>query len=169
MRGLTRTISTLGKSATRALFLFLAMILTLSFSAETHAQLRFDKQPLTIETKAGQRYAFTVELALDSGQRQQGLMFREKMEPDAGMLFDFDEAREISMWMRNTLIPLDMLFIGEDGTIRHIHAGAVPHSEAIISSEGPVKFVLELNGGEAARRNIAVGDRVLSRQIGNTK
>ncbi len=96
-------------------------------------------------------------------------MFRKSMPSENGMLFDFGEARAVAMWMRNTLIPLDMLFIGSDGRITHIHENAVPHSEAIISSRGPVKFVLELNGGAAKRSGIKPGDMVRSAQIGNRK
>jgi uncharacterized protein len=154
------------QGAARALFLFVALLSLAAAATYAGAQLRFDTQSLTIETQAGERHQLTVELALDGPQRQQGLMFRKQMAPDAGMLFDFGAPRDIAMWMRNTLIPLDMLFIGEDGRISHIHAQAQPHSEAIIS--GPVKFVLELNGGEAGRRHIAIGDMVLSHQIGNS-
>lgn len=144
-----------------------AMMALLAFSAVASAQLRFDTQPLTIVTASGERHDFSVELALDPDQREQGLMYRKTMAPDAGMLFDFGEARAISMWMRNTLIPLDMVFIDDAGTITHIHEQAKPLSEAIISSQGPVKYVLELNGGEASRREIHKGDKVLSKQIGN--
>lgn len=157
------------EGAARALFVLVALLSLSAFVASADAQLRFETEPLTIRTQSGQTHQFTVELAVDSGQRQQGLMFRKAMPSDAGMLFDFSAPRDISMWMRNTLIPLDMLFIEKDGRISHIHANAQPLSEAIISSNGPVSYVLELNGGEAARRGITVGDAVLSRQIGNAR
>jgi len=83
------------------------------------------------------------------------------------MLFDFKMDRDVTMWMRNTLIPLDMLFISKAGKIEHIHAGAVPHSESIISSRGAVRYVLELNGGSAKSFGIKTGDTVRSAQIGN--
>ena len=92
--------------------------------------------------------------------RRTGLMFREEMAADHGMLFVFDETRMVSMWMENTLIPLDMLFIGEDGTIRTIGRNTKPLSRDIVSSKEPVRYVLELNGGAAARLGIEVGDRV---------
>ncbi|MCK5931465.1 MAG: DUF192 domain-containing protein [Fulvimarina manganoxydans] len=102
----------------------------------------------------------TVEIADTDEERRTGLMFREEMAADHGMLFVFDETRMVSMWMENTLIPLDMLFIGEDGTIRTIGRNAKPLSRDIISSKEPVRYVLELNGGAAARLGIAVGDKV---------
>ncbi|WP_377296133.1 DUF192 domain-containing protein [Rhizobium sp. SGZ-381] len=144
-----------------------AMMALLAFSAVASAQLRFDKEPLTIVTTSGARHEFSVELALDPGQREQGLMYRKQMAANEGMLFDFFEARAIQMWMRNTLIPLDMVFIDAKGTITHIHERAEPLSETIISSQGPVNYVLELNGGAAAQLGIHKGDKVLSKQIGN--
>jgi uncharacterized protein len=144
-----------------------AMMALLAFSAVASAQMRFDREPLTIVTASGARHEFSAELALDPGQREQGLMYRKQMAANEGMLFDFGEARAIQMWMRNTLIPLDMVFIDAAGTVTHIHEQAVPLSETIISSQGPVKYVLELNGGEAEKRKIHKGDKVLSRQIGN--
>ena len=102
----------------------------------------------------------TVEIADTDETRRTGLMFREEMAADHGMLFVFDETRMVSMWMENTLIPLDMLFIGEDGTIRTIGRNTKPLSRDIVSSKEPVRYVLELNGGAAARLGIEVGDRV---------
>ncbi len=145
-----------------ALFVFGA-----AWIAAADGEVRFDKEPLVIETADGQRQTLTVELALDSAQRQQGLMYRRDMPSDAGMLFDFGQPRQITMWMKNTLIPLDMLFIDAKGRITHVHENAEPLSEAIISSNGPVNFVLELNGGAVKKRNIRPGDRVISKQIGN--
>ncbi|MGN7291340.1 DUF192 domain-containing protein [Rhizobium sp. SAFR-030] len=148
--------------------LICAVIALLAFGMSVAAaQVRFDKQPLTIETGAGARHQLTVELAVDPQQREQGLMYRKQMPTDHGMLFDFDEARPVSMWMRNTLIPLDMLFLDDKGVVTHLHEGAVPLSEAIISSGGPVRYVLELNGGAIKTLGIKPGDRVVSRQIGS--
>lgn len=152
------------KSAVMALLFF-----TLAGTAQSQERQIFSSEPLTIETASGKIHDFVAELALDNAQREQGLMFRKSMPPENGMLFDFGEARDVAMWMRNTLIPLDMLFIARDGRITHIHENAVPHSEAIISSRGPVKFVLELNGGAAKRYGIKPGDMVRSAQIGNRK
>lgn len=152
------------KSAVMALLFFM-----LASAAQAQERQAFTSEPLTIETASGKTHDFVAELALDDAQRAQGLMFRKSMPSENGMLFDFGEARAVAMWMRNTLIPLDMLFIGSDGRITHIHENAVPHSEAIISSRGPVKFVLELNGGTAKRSGIKPGDMVRSAQIGNRK
>ncbi|MBT9370316.1 DUF192 domain-containing protein [Rhizobium sp. CSW-27] len=148
---------TLVASAMMALFAFLATVAA--------AQVRFDSEPLSILTFSGGRQDFTVELALDAEQRQQGLMYRTEMAEDHGMLFDFGDSRAVAMWMRNTLIPLDMLFIDARGRIVNIHQGAVPLSETIIPSGGPVKYVLELKGGVVAKRGIAIGDLVDSAQI----
>ncbi|MBU1315331.1 MAG: DUF192 domain-containing protein [Alphaproteobacteria bacterium] len=145
------------KGALAALFVLLASVAS--------AQLQFDREELVIETQDGKRHAFDVELALTPEQRSQGLMHRESMPPDHGMLFDFDDTRPVSMWMQNTPLPLDMLFIQKDGTISHIHEMAVPFSQAIIDSRGPVSYVLELNGGRADALGITSGDRVISPRI----
>jgi uncharacterized protein len=87
-------------------------------------------------------------------------MFRQSLPADAGMLFDFGETRPVAFWMKNTLIPLDMLFIAADGGIADIHERAVPRSEATIEARVPVRAVLELNGGTVARLGIKRGDRV---------
>lgn len=145
------------KGALAALFLF--------FAGYAYAQATFETQELLIQTASGKTHSFTVELALTPDQRAQGLMHRESMPLDHGMLFDFGEARPVSMWMQNTPLPLDMVFIQRDGTISHIHRKSVPFSQAIIDSRGPVNFVLELNGGRAAALGISVGDRALSKRI----
>ena len=88
-------------------------------------------------------------------------MFREHMDPDHGMLFEMDGTAITQFWMKNTLIPLDMLFIAPDGTIKTIHENAVPKSLDSISSEVPVSAVLELNGGRAQALGIAAGDKVI--------
>ena len=122
-------------------------------------------EPLTIVSQSG-RHAFQVEIADEPGERATGLMNRYALAPDAGMLFDFGEARPIDMWMKNTYIPLDMVFIRADGTIHRVAANTVPHSLATVSSGAPVRFVLEVGGGTAARLGIRRGDRVEHRLIG---
>jgi uncharacterized protein len=117
------------------------------------------KSPLTIDTSAGPQH-FIVELALSPEQQRQGLMFRSSLAADAGMLFDFVTTRPVAFWMKNTLIPLDMLFIAADGHVADIHERAVPLSEATIESKVPVRAVLELNGGSVARLGIHNGDLV---------
>ncbi|MDA4848740.1 DUF192 domain-containing protein [Hoeflea poritis] len=114
---------------------------------------------LQVATDSG-TYDYTVELALTNGERAVGLMHREWMAPDAGMLFRFDDVRPVSMWMRNTLIPLDMIFIRPDGTVATIHRNAEPLSEKIINSKEPVRFVLELNAGDVDRMGLKPGDEI---------
>jgi uncharacterized protein len=115
--------------------------------------------PLTITTAAGQRH-FRVEVARSPEEQAQGLMFRTALAPDAGMLFPFEQPRPAGFWMKNTVIPLDMLFIRADRTIARIAANTVPHSLAVVESGEPVIAVLELAGGQAAALGIAAGDRV---------
>jgi uncharacterized membrane protein (UPF0127 family) len=103
---------------------------------------------------------FSVWVADTPAREQQGLMFLRWLAPDQGMLFPQDPPRVMSMWMKNTLIPLDMLFIDGRGKILYIKANATPESEDIITYASPIRAVLELGGGEAARRGIRVGDTV---------
>ena len=87
-------------------------------------------------------------------------MFRQKMDKNAGMLFDFGEERQVAFWMQNTFIPLDMIFIASDGTIRNIHVNARPQDPTSIPSDGPVQFVLEIPGGRSVELGIKKGDRL---------
>ena len=103
---------------------------------------------------------FDIELALNRAQQSQGLMNRTNMAEDAGMLFVFPDEAERGFWMKNTLIPLDMIFIKANGVIHHIHENAVPHDLTSIKSNGPVMAVLEINGGLSQKLNIKVGDSV---------
>lgn len=114
---------------------------------------------LTIET-GGATHAFQVELARTPEQQRTGLMYRRSMPADAGMLFLYDNGSQVTMWMANTFIPLDMVFIGPSGRITHIVERTVPQSTELIGSNGPVRAVLELNGGTTSRLGIRVGDRV---------
>jgi uncharacterized membrane protein (UPF0127 family) len=121
---------------------------------------------LVIQTAKGPQ-RFRVELADNDMSRSRGMMFRTSMAPDAGMLFDFKQEQMASFWMRNTLLPLDMLFIKADGTILNIHQRAIPRDETGINSAGPVRAVLEVNGGTAARLGIKAGDKVEHTIFGN--
>lgn len=89
-----------------------------------------------------------------------GLMYRNRLDPDRGMIFPFDPPRDASFWMRNTLIPLDMIFVRADGSIANIEANTVPYSEEPVTSAGPVAAVLELAGGRSAELGIKPGDKV---------
>jgi uncharacterized membrane protein (UPF0127 family) len=117
------------------------------------------KSELTIETSAGKQH-FAIEEAKTSQQMMQGLMYRRSMAADAGMLFEYDHPQPVAFWMKNTLIPLDMLFIAADGTVLEIHERAVPLSLDPIGTDRPVLGVLELNGGTVSRLGIERGDRV---------
>jgi len=103
---------------------------------------------------------FNVEVALTQSERSKGLMFRRSMADDAGMIFDFGSAQDVSMWMRNTYISLDMLFIYEDGRIGHIAAETTPLSDTIIPSRVEARFVLEIKGGRSRQLGIKPGDIV---------
>jgi uncharacterized protein len=125
----------------------------------------FKTAELTIVSASG-AHKFTIELALSGPQMEQGLMFRHSLAPDAGMLFDFGAPTNVTMWMKNTLIPLDMLFLDSSGRIIDIHERAVPHSLDTIAAKGPTRYVIELNGGTAEKLGIKPGDRTISPYIG---
>jgi len=127
---------------------------------------QFPKSELTIISATG-RHRFKVEVAETPEQMMQGLMFRRSLAPDAGMLFDYKHPTAATMWMRNTLIPLDMLFVDVRGKIVNIQQRAVPQSEDIIPAAAPVRAVIELNGGTAERLGIAQGDQVVHPIFGN--
>jgi uncharacterized membrane protein (UPF0127 family) len=113
-------------------------------------------------------HALDVEIAATPEKQALGLMFRTHLADDKGMLFPHPEPRELSMWMRNTYIPLDMVFIRADGTVHRIEARTEPFSERIISSEGPVSAVLEIAGGAAQRLGLKPGDKVVHPTFGKT-
>ena len=135
--------------------------------AQTGPQPELPKEKLTIVTRDGAHHDFMVEMAMSTDQQTVGLMFRPTVPPDGGMLFDWGAPRESDMWMKNTIAPLDMVFINADGTIRAIAENTVPQSLAVIDSRGPVRATLELAAGTTARLDIRVGDRVLQRIFGN--
>jgi uncharacterized membrane protein (UPF0127 family) len=115
---------------------------------------------VVIETARGERFAVAVEIARTEAERAKGLMYRRELPADAGMLFLFDETDEHPFWMKNTLIPLDMIFIGEDGRVTGVVARAVPGDLRARSAGGPSRYVLEVNGGWAEAHGVAPGDRV---------
>lgn len=116
--------------------------------------------PLTVTTPAGQAHNFRVELAITPEQQARGLMFRTTMGPNEGMLFPYDQPRILSFWMKNTVLSLDIVFVGPDRRVVNIAANAVPYSEASLSSTGPAIAVLELNAGRAAALGIVPGSKV---------
>jgi uncharacterized membrane protein (UPF0127 family) len=119
-------------------------------------------EPLEIVARSGV-HVFQVELAITDDERARGLMFRKTLPEGTGMLFNFDSDQIVAMWMRNTYVPLDMIFIGSDGTIAHIAENTVPLSEVIVSSRVPVRGVLEVVAGTVRRLGIRPGDKVAHR------
>jgi uncharacterized membrane protein (UPF0127 family) len=145
----------------RAWFHLVALIVPALVPAVAGAQLaQFPSADLTIVTAAGPR-KFTVEVATTPAQMEQGLMFRRSLAPDAGMIFDYKAPSPAMMWMKNTLIPLDMLFVDQGGRIVNIAERTVPQSLETIGAAAPVRAVIELNGGTASRLGIRPGDRVV--------
>ena len=138
----------------------LAVMLLLA-AAPSWALESFTTSELTIQTAGGPR-KFSIELALSDPQMEQGLMYRRSLAPDAGMLFDFKQPTNVTMWMKNTLIPLDMLFLDNSGKIIDIHERAVPLSTDIISGRVPARYVVELNGGTVDKLGIKTGDQATS-------
>lgn len=136
-----------------------AWILCLALAAcadERHLPI----EPLTIVTAQGS-HTFNVEIAKTSEEQSRGLMFRESLAPDAGMLFVHDRPRQLTMWMKNTVIPLDMVFIDRNGSIIRIEEMTKPYSLQTISSGKPATAVLEIAGGRSGALGISAGDRVV--------
>lgn len=118
-----------------------------------------DRVPLTILSN-GRRHAFVVEVARSPSEQARGLMFRQALGPRQGMIFPYHPPQPASFWMRNTVIPLDMIFIRADGTIARIEANTVPLSLQPVVSGEPVAAVLEIAGGRSAELGLSAGDRV---------
>jgi uncharacterized membrane protein (UPF0127 family) len=135
-----------------------AFVLVLAASVGVTAQ-GAEPDSLDIVTSMG-RHGFHIEIANNDATRERGLMDRRYMAADHGMLFEFDREAPVSFWMKNTYIPLDMIFIAPTGVVTHIVANAEPLSERVIPSGGPCIAVLELNGGAAASIGLKVGDKV---------
>jgi uncharacterized protein len=140
-----------------AALLFVALLVA-AVAVPADAKVRLDR--LWLVPSSGQEVPIDIEVAEEPQEKAMGLMFRTELADNKGMLFPYPESRELSMWMRNTYIPLDMLFIRPDGVIHRIEVRAEPMSEHIINSGGPVSAVLELAGGASERLGIKAGDRV---------
>ncbi|MBX3596452.1 MAG: DUF192 domain-containing protein [Rhizobiaceae bacterium] len=150
----------------RKLFLVVCIIAGsgVSVLAEQPMILPIDQTPLVIDT--GQDEAqFNIEVADDAIERSRGLMFRHEMPADRGMLFVFEQQQPLAFWMKNTILPLDLVFIDERGTVQAVLPG-VPFSEAPISPGKPSRYVLELKQGTAKRLGIDAGDKVRHPLIG---
>jgi len=135
-------------------------ILAISLLAFVGALAAQELQPLEIESKNGV-HVFGVELALTPEEQAKGLMYRRELPDRQGMLFDFKREQPTSFWMKNTYVSLDMIFIRADGRILKIAENTVPLSEALVSSGGPVRAVLEVVAGTTKKLGIAPGDRVV--------
>ena len=142
------------------------LILACPALAQTAAQPELPMEKLVVVTRDGKQHEFNVEMALQPEQQTVGLMFRTSVPTDGGMLFDWGAPRNSQMWMRNTVSPLDMLFINADGTVRRVVEDTVPESLAVIESRGPVRATLELQAGTAKRLGIHAGDKVEQRIFG---
>ncbi len=140
--------------------LFLLILLFVSHAFSAQAKETYRLYPLQIETAEGIKN-YQVETAQTYHEQKRGLMHRESLPPNQGMIFLHQQPKILRMWMKNTLIGLDMVFIDQFATVRHIHENAVPHDETTISSVHPVTAVLELNAGTVAKHGIAIGDRVM--------
>lgn len=117
-----------------------------------------DPSPLVVQTDSGRR-SFTIEVARTADERKRGLMYRTSMPDDHGMLFVFDRTQQLEFWMKNTPMPLDLIFIGPDGKVKAVRRGK-PFSTDIISPDAPCRFVLEVKAGIAQKTGIADGDPV---------
>ncbi|MEO1985105.1 MAG: DUF192 domain-containing protein [Martelella sp.] len=136
-----------------------AFLLLFGGLAVAQTEITFETSRLTLHTETGD-HEIVVELADTEQQRQRGLMYRTELAPDHGMIFDLGQPRTASMWMANTLIPLDMVFIRTDGSVAGFYEQAEPGSKRVIASREPVKYVLELAGGQAQAYGLKPGDTV---------
>jgi hypothetical protein len=148
-----------GRKVLRAGFLIAFAACISIFVLEGSPARAAEFQTLEIATKSGVK-AFSVEMATTEEEKTTGLMYRKSLPDGQGMLFDFTPEQQVSMWMKNTYIPLDMIFIRADGRILRIAENTEPLSTKIIPSGGLAKGVLEVIGGTAKKYGIAPGDRV---------
>ena len=130
-----------------------------SRSASQEAQTGLQRVPLTV-TSANGVHRFTVDVARTPQEQARGLMHVRSLAPDRGMIFPYDPPQPVAFWMRNTLIPLDMIFVRADGTIARVAANTTPHSLEPLGAGEPVAAVLEIAGGRSAELGIKAGDRV---------
>ncbi len=147
--------------------LFLFLVMSLAVSQPSHAQQ--EKLPIdvvTVRKADGAEHVFRSEMAISPQQQATGMMFRTEMAPDEGMLFVFGEVRRASFWMRNTLIPLDIIFVRANGRIANIVANATPETDSHRRSTGRVAGVLEIPGGRAAELGIKAGDLIIHPAFG---
>lgn len=130
--------------------------------------LNWEKGTLTVETRSGV-HEFDVEIADEPDERERGLMYRTEMAPDAGMIFEYNAPQVITIWMKNTVLPLDIVYVNELGIVTSVAPDAVPYSLDIISSKTAVVAAIEFNAGTAMRIGLAPGDTVRSPFFHNVK
>ena len=157
---------TLGRAAHRAA-LFVVVLAMLAANL-VHPASAMRRETLKLMTAQGE-HTINVEITETAEEKATGLMFRSKLADKDGMLFFYDQPQEITMWMRNTYIPLDMVFIRADGVVHRIEARTEPLSEAIVASRGAVVACLELAGGAAGRLGLKAGDRIVHRLFASAK
>jgi uncharacterized membrane protein (UPF0127 family) len=146
------------------LLVLIALMMVTAVPAGARAA-EFRVEAMVIETESG-RHSFATEIADTDPARARGLMFRRHLPANHAMLFIWGAPVEAAMWMKNTFIPLDMLFVAGDGRVVHIAADTTPHSLAVITAGQPVRAVIELAGGTAARLGIKTGSRVRHKLFG---
>lgn len=147
------------------MFVVLLGILGMTAATSDHWQKIPPSEPLAIINAKEERCLFIVELAVTPEEQEKGLMFRRTLAPDAGMLFVLATPQIVDFWMKNTILPLDMIFIRKDGTVDAIARNAVPYSLTNIFSTGPVIATLEVPAGTAGRLNLQPADKVIARQF----
>jgi uncharacterized membrane protein (UPF0127 family) len=150
----------------KTLLLCLLTLVTLT-ACDGQARSGDPMNALSIVTKEGKQHDFVIEIADTPEGREKGLMHRTEMAKNVGMLFFFEDYVDRSFWMKNTLIPLDMIFIDENGLVTHIHDSAIPNDLTSVKSNGLARAVLELNGGIAKSLGIKAGDQIHHVLFGN--
>ncbi|MFM1815004.1 MAG: hypothetical protein RLZ98_1699 [Pseudomonadota bacterium] len=158
MLAIRRIFETLDRAALRAALFAFAMLAGTVLASCKEPASNLD-ETLTITTKSGV-HRISIEVARTEAEKGRGLMFRKSVPSGTGMLFPYSEPQEITMWMKNTYVSLDMVFIRQDGTVHRIARNTEPLSEAVVASRGKVTAVLEIAAGEADRLGIAPGDKV---------
>lgn len=148
------------RAAPRAVLfcLFVAALAMMMGATSAQTEMKMRRDTLTLHTASG-AHAIDIEVAESDREKAFGLMFRRSMGDNEGMLFPYPTPQEITMWMRNTFISLDMIFIRADGVVHRIATDTEPHSERVIASEGNVTGVLEMKAGSARRLGLKPGDR----------
>ncbi len=144
------------------------LIIGLMLPTNARAEVTMRRDTLTLQTAGGPK-AIEIEVAETPDQKARGLMFRTSLPDTSGMLFPYPQPQELTMWMKNTFIPLDMVFIKSDGTVHRIEVRTEPMSERVIGSKGDVTAVLELAGGAADRLGLKAGDKVVHPHFGAKK